>query len=149
MSPVAQALTVGLPITAVVLVCVYVQKLAWRRPPADARAAELRAAVSMMLPMPQLGIRVGVDRFIYAATGRCLGPLDGATLALAPSTPVSSVKPGTGWATITFADGTTWRHAYPMRNMVQVVSQQARFDAMAKATPPGLFKRTRPAHMTP
>jgi hypothetical protein len=150
MSPVAQALTVGTPIAVLACAISYAQRYAWRKPAPTPRAAELRAAAAMMLPMPQLGIRVCTTRFIYAnSTGRCLGPLDGATGRLAPAVPVTGLKPKTGWFTITFADGTTWTHRYALANQKLAAAQLARFQAMTATTPPGAWRRTRPAHLTP
>ena len=144
MSPVVQALWIGLPVTAVALVCVYFQKRSWRTPAKTARGAELKAAAQMVVPMSQLGIRISPDRFVYANTGRILGPLDGATATLTPAVPVHGLKPSTGFVAITFPDGTVWEHRYALRNQALAKSQLARFQAYAAATPPGQFRRTRP-----
>jgi hypothetical protein len=146
----AELVEYGAPIMGAICTIRWFQLRALRRPPKTPRQAQLRAAWLSAPVLPQFGVRIGPDRFIYSmATGRCLGPLDGATATVAKSVPVTTLKPSTGWATIRFADGTIHRNLIGLRNWAEAQAQLARFEAVAAAMPAGAFKRTRPGHLAP
>ena len=150
MIPAGELAVYGSPFAVLACAAAWAQRYTWSRPPKTARQARVRAAWLSAPVLPQFGVRIGSDRFIYSMlSGRCLGPLDGATAAVAKSVPVTSLKPSTGWCTITFADGTVHRSLFALRNLPEAQAQLAKFQALAAATPQGQFRRTRPASMTP
>lgn len=131
------------PVAVLFCFIAYVQRRSWRQPPKSPQQARARAIWSQTFPMPQLGVRIGLDGFLYAnASGRCLGQAGGATATVAPSVPVSKVKPSTGWATITFADGTTHRNMYRLLNHPEAQAQADKFNGLAKQAPSAGFRRT-------
>lgn len=127
----------------------YWQRRAWRRGPRNPRQAQAWQHLALVYPYSQLGVRVGLDGFVYAnASGRCLGQWAGATVTVAPSVPVTKIKPSIGWATIRFADGTEHRAAFGMRNLAEARMQERRFNTGAQQHPAASqFRRTRPARM--
>jgi hypothetical protein len=152
MSAAAQLTMIGTPIMVVVCVIAWIQTRAWRKPARTPRQAQLRAVWCETFPFPQLGVAIRRDGFVYAgATGRCLGLAAGATAKAAASVPVTSVKPATGWAVITFADGTRHRHLIATRNLPQATAQAARFTVQCQTGAAAGFRRTwtPPAVSTP
>ena len=144
MTPAALLLYAGPP---AVLACVLagIQRAAWRRPPRTPAQAARRAAVTTLVPYAQLGVRCGLDGFVYAnATGRCLGQHAGARAVILPASRVHTLKPSTGWAVIYFPDGTHWRWMFPVRLLADARAQAERFNTTAQQAPAGVFRRTRP-----
>jgi hypothetical protein len=141
-------LAVGSPVAVFFCVVVYVQKRANLRPPRNGDAARFREFWTVNITLPQFGVYIA-GRYVYHA-GHILGPLDGATAQIAPwDNRVVTLKPKLGWAVITFADGTTHRHAFGMIRLPEAQRDLARFQALAGTTPAGQFKRTKPAHQAP
>lgn len=149
MSPIAQALAWGTPIAVTLCAVAYFQKRTWLRPPRNEAAARFRGFWSANVRLGQLGVFIA-DRFVYQAAGHILGPVDGAKAQIEPwDRRVVTLAPTLGWAVITFADGTQYRHAFAMIRLAEAQQDLARFQVLASTTPAGVFKRTRPAHMTP
>jgi hypothetical protein len=149
----------GTPVMCLVTLFVWAQKRAWRRPPRTPREAAMRAALVRAPVLSQFGVRITRDRFVYGAGGRNLGPLDGATASVERAVPAGSVRvrtrggpartvpvrAHTGWAVIEFADGTTRRHPFGLRNEMEARAQAAQFNTLAAWMPSGGgFRRTRP-----
>jgi hypothetical protein len=137
----AMLLIYGTPV--MILVCF----AAWaQQRPAKGRQAEVRAKWAGLLPYVQLGVHIRMDGFVYAnATGRCLGQATGSSVELFRSAPVGRCKPKTGWAVITFADGTTHRHMFGLRDLTEAQAQAKRFNGQRDGEPAGVFARTNPA----
>jgi hypothetical protein len=55
---------------------------------------------------------------------------------------VSKVKPSTGLAVITFADGTTRRSRFGLRRLPEATAQADRFNSIGQASRPATFRRT-------
>ena len=130
MSHAMSAVLYGGPVAVLICFIAWAQKRSWRQPARTPRQADLRAAWSAAFPFPQLGVHIRPDGFIYHnLTGRRLGVASGSRAQAVPSVPVTTVKPGTGWAIITFPNGATHRNLIGMRNMPQAQAQAARFNA--------------------
>jgi hypothetical protein len=146
-TPAALLLYAGPP-TVALCAASYFQRRAWRRPARTPAEERRRNAWSVMFPLSQFGVRVGADLFVYAnGTGRCLGHSGGAKATIEPSIPVGKVKPRTGLAVITFADGTSHRRRFGLRLLPEAKAQAARFNGIGQATQPATFRRTRPAKL--
>jgi hypothetical protein len=136
----------GGPVAVLACVLAGIQRAAWRRPPSSPDVARRRAALTTLIPYSQLGVRAGLDGFVYSnATGKCLGQHAGARAVIVPRRPVHTLKPSTGWAVIYFADGTHWKWMFPLRLRPDAAAQAERFNTTAtQQGPAGVFRRTRP-----
>lgn len=140
----------GTPLMVLACVLAGLQKLRWHAPPRTEAEARYRAYWATSRPLPQLGVQVRPDGYVYTLAGGCLAPLAGATAAAVPMVPVATtVKPALGWATIQFADTTTRRAVFALRDLAQAQAQADRFNRLAAATATTGFARTRPAGMGP
>lgn len=131
------------PVAVLVCLVAFIQRWSWRQPPKTPQQVRARATWQRVFPMGQFGIRLGLDGFVYSnATGRCLGIAGGAKATATPVVPVTRLKPSTGWAVITFADGTTHRQPYALRNQAEAAAQMARFNGLATQQAHAAFRRT-------
>jgi len=148
MSPAAAWLIYGTPFAIALCLIVFGQKHAAARPAKTARQAETRRVWATIVPYSQLGVRVGLDGFIYAnGTGKCLGLAAAASVTLHKPVTVTTIKPSHGYAVIRFADGTTHRHPFGLRNLAIAQTQADRFNQAGKESAQGSFRRTKPATM--
>ena len=146
-TPAAELLMYGTIPAVTLCAASWIQRRAWRRPARDDAEAHRRAAWTGMFPLPHLGVRVA-GGFVYTSAGRCLGQAAAATAAIVPSVPVTRLKPSTGHAVITFADGTVHRHLIGLRNLPAAQAEADRFNKLVKGTAQATFRRTwtRPQH---
>ena len=122
-----------------------VQRWSWRRGPRTPAQAERRRILTTVMPYSQLGVRVGLDGFVYAnVSGKPLGLAAGARAAVLPARPVHTMKPGVGWAVIYFADGETHHWMFATRNKTEAMAQAERFNGAHGQEPAGVFRRTSP-----
>lgn len=147
MSSAATLTVYGAPAAVAVCALVWAQTRYRRQPPRSPAEAKARAWWATAWPFTQFGVRVRDDGFVYRNTGRIIGLAAGAKATVAPSVPVTKVKPATGWAVIEFADGARHRQLISLRNMPAAQAEAARFNTLAQAGSAAGFARTKPAAM--
>ena len=139
----AQVTVVFGPVAVLVCAMAWIQRYSWRQPPKTPQQARARNMWAVMWPLSQFGVRVGPDGFVYAnATAKCLGQAGGATATVVKSVPVTKLKPSTGWCVITFADGTSHRQFFGLRNLAEAQAQADRFNQIGQQQAQANFRRT-------